>query len=495
MELSLVLTDDTGTYQTILGQFLAVNVADTLADRLAAQAAATTATQQAGIATAQAGTATTQAGTATEAAGTATTQAGVATGAAGTATTQAGIATGAAGTATTQAGNAGTSAANASAAATLAQNWASQASGTVDGVSYSAKYYAGQAAASAAAITLPLPITSGGTGSTTASAARTALGTVAKAGDTFTGPVTLSPTSGDGVLAIDSVAGNTGSLQFKTAGSLRWALQRNNTTESGSNAGSNLLLTRYTDAGASIDNPISIVRSTGVVALLQRPTFAGNTAIDTGNIAANAQGRLIGVQVFTSSGTYTPTAGTSSVIVEIQGGGGGGGGSLANSGTNVSAASSGAAGGYIKHRMTSGFNGATVTIGSGGSGGTGAAGGSGGNTSFGALTAGGGSPGVTGATGTNSVSGGSSGGSASGGNIVNVPGAPGNWSFSNGSVYLSATGANSLLGSGGMYGINTNAGNASGFGAGGGGTLQGFNLPAVKGGNGSGGIVIVYEIA
>jgi hypothetical protein len=46
-----------------------------------------------------------------------------------------------------------------------------------------------------------------------------------------------------------------------------------------------------------------------------------------------------------------------------------------------------------------------------------------------------------------------------------------------------------------MYGINTNAGNASGFGAGGGGTLQGFSGAAVKGGNGSGGIVIVYEIA
>ncbi len=97
------------------------------ADRIAAQAAATTATTQAGIATTQAGIANTKAGEASAsaaaalasetdaetAASTATTQAGIATTQAGIATTQAGIAT-------TQAGNALTSANNAAASAAAA---------------------------------------------------------------------------------------------------------------------------------------------------------------------------------------------------------------------------------------------------------------------------------------------------------------------------------------------------------------------------------------
>jgi len=97
------------------------------ADRIAAQAAASTATTQAGIATTQAGIATTKAGEASAsaaaalasetdaetAASTATTQAGIATTQAGIATTQAGIAT-------TQAGNALTSANNAAASAAAA---------------------------------------------------------------------------------------------------------------------------------------------------------------------------------------------------------------------------------------------------------------------------------------------------------------------------------------------------------------------------------------
>jgi hypothetical protein len=45
-----------------------------------------------------------------------------------------------------------------------------------------------------------------------------------------------------------------------------------------------------------------------------------------------ASGRLLNIQYFTSTATYTPTAGTNSVIVEVVGGGGGSGGQSGNGG-------------------------------------------------------------------------------------------------------------------------------------------------------------------
>jgi hypothetical protein len=82
-------------------------------------------------------------------------------------------------------------------------------------------------------------------------------------GSTTMGGLTVSPLSGDAVAVNDSVAGNTASWSFRTAGQNRWAIQRNNSSETGSNAGSNFIITRYSDAGASIDNPLSINRANG----------------------------------------------------------------------------------------------------------------------------------------------------------------------------------------------------------------------------------------
>src|SRR5262245_37194239 len=87
------------------------------------------------------------------------------------------------------------------------------------------------------------------------------------------------------------------------------------------------------------------------------------------------------IQVFTSSGTYTPTANTKLAIVEVVGGGAGGGGSdgSGNSGAG------GGAGGYARKKVANPTS-QTVTIGAGGAGGAANTGGSsGGTTSFGAI--------------------------------------------------------------------------------------------------------------
>lgn len=111
--------------------------------------------------------------------------------------------------------------------------------------------------------------------------------------------------------------------------------------------------------------------------------LANGTAATDAATFGQMIGRLIGTQSFTSSGTYTPTAGTSFVIVEAVGGGGAGGGAAATSAGNCSVGGGGSAGTYLRARINSGFSGAAVVVGAGGTGVAGAAGNSGGQTTFG----------------------------------------------------------------------------------------------------------------
>lgn len=126
-------------------------------------------------------------------------------------------------------------------------------------------------------------------------------------------------------------------------------------------------------------------------------TVAGTTPngnVDTGTssqyydaLLLAVPGRLIGPRVFTSSGTYTPTPGTKSIIVEAIGGGGASGNLTATGATENAISAAGSNGAYAKARYTSGFASVAVTIGAGGTvlGGGGGNGGDAGTTSFGSL--------------------------------------------------------------------------------------------------------------
>lgn len=223
-----------------------------------------------------------------------------------------------------------------------------------------------------------------------------------------------------------------------------------------------------------------------------------STATASAFFKSNAD-TLIGIQVFTSTAAYTPTAGTISIVVEAIGGGGGGGGCAAvSSSGNGSVSGGGGAGALAIGRITTGFSGVTVTVGAAGAGG--AAGNNngtaGGATTFGSvLTAGGGAGGTGGAEG-GPINAGGVGGSASG--SASIAGFAGERGLT-GHVYSSSivypgNGGNSLYGGGGQANQSSDAGHAAtGKGAGGSGAGNGGVTPARAGGTGTIGVCIIYE--
>ncbi|ATC05379.1 tail fiber protein [Escherichia coli] len=202
-------------------------------------------------------------------------------------------------------------------------------------------------------------------------------------------------------------------------------------------------------------------------------------------------GRLVNTQVFTSSGTYTPTPGTKRIRVTITGGGGGGGGCKAASNNETFFGAGGGAGGTIISIMTPTQNSYPVTIGAGGAGGVSATNGtSGGNSVFASLIAPGGSGGgKSGVTNTN----GGNGGVPSTGDIRITGGHGGDGQ--SGNIGVSGEGGTSYWGGGGRAGAGGGViGKA--YGSGGGGAYDaGYSGTSMTGGKGASGICIIEEFA
>lgn len=211
-------------------------------------------------------------------------------------------------------------------------------------------------------------------------------------------------------------------------------------------------------------------------------------------------GRLLNVQVFTANGTYTPTAGMASAIMEVQGGGGAGGGAGGATGGNVSLGAPGASGGYARGRFLAAAIGASqaVTVGAGGVAVSGGAGGNGGTSSVGSLISAPGGPGggtltdqappTQNGNGTNSSA-------PAGANIVGSVGAGQVATTAvSAATVASAPGGMSVFGPGG-YGVGVNAPgiSASNPGAGGGAASVNASGGTIAGGNGFRGIVIIWE--
>ncbi|EME1467873.1 phage tail protein [Serratia marcescens] len=219
-------------------------------------------------------------------------------------------------------------------------------------------------------------------------------------------------------------------------------------------------------------------------------------------------GRLLNVKTFTTSGTYTPTPGTKSIIVEGVGGGGGAGGAPFTSSGYYTGTGGGGAGGYFKTRITNIPATVLVTVGKGGSGGAGGEignnsnGGDGELTSFGSYAQASGGKGSTTTntpenTGLSYRFGSGFGGFATNGNIINSDGSAGTASLilTVGSG-LSGAGGASFFSAGGAPTPFNSPGSDGKAGAGGGGVVSMSNSSVVcKGGSGGDGLIIVYEYA
>ncbi|ELG6163961.1 TPA: carbohydrate kinase [Escherichia coli] len=258
------------------------------------------------------------------------------------------------------------------------------------------------------------------------------------------------------------------------------------------------LLTALRALLLSRKNPFGDIKSDGTVETALENLGLGD--------ASGYVGRLLNIQVFYSSGIYNPTPGTKKVIVEMVGGGGGGAGAAAADSNSIAIGGPGGAGSYAKAQFTSGFSGVNVIVGSGGMGGTTSNpyASSGGTSSFGNLVsaAGGDSGKPAGPSGSfpfSTVAATVSTSPSGSGVIVGTPGegAASSIALSTG-VSISSPGGSSRFGAGGFitaYGANGIDG--AGYGAGGGPVATSTGKPntALAGGNGSMGIVIVWEYA
>jgi len=257
---------------------------------------------------------------------------------------------------------------------------------------------------------------------------------------------------------------------------------------------------------AALTNGQVLIGSTGAAPVPATLTPAANSGIAitnaAGSITIGTNGVLNNIVTITGATTsYTPTAGTKAIQVELIGGGGGGGGTSAPA-TNCSAGGGGGAGGYVRFMLANPVGPYTVAVGSGGAGGAGAAGSAGGSTSFNTgittYTAGGGSGGSKGSA--NNAAIGGAGGSNAGGATISITGNPGGISVESGSIWgVSGIGGGSILGGGGMPlsltaaggPITGNAGAANSGSGGSGGIVTGGG--AATGGAGAGGVIIITE--
>jgi hypothetical protein len=96
--------------------------------------------------------------------------------------------------------------------------------------------------------------------------------------NTFTVDQLISTGASQALFSLNANAAVSKTIQFLTALANRWIVSSENTAESGSNAGSNFIINRYSDAGSYLGTPLNINRATGL------STVEGLTVTSSGGL-------------------------------------------------------------------------------------------------------------------------------------------------------------------------------------------------------------------
>lgn len=286
---------------------------------------------------------------------------------------------------------------------------------------------------------------------------------------------------------------------FSVAGDQTLTLQVNRRVKTTNTGGTTYSTIRTSTFAAGITTVV-VANSSGTLDSGLSAVSYGIVSYTNGSLPIQA-GQLLNVRIL-SNGVYTPTTGTTAVVVEVQGGGGAGGGAAVTGGAQVAAGGGGGAGGFSKTYLTTGFSGVTVTLGAAGTAAAGAVGGTGGTSSFGAIiTATGGTGGAAGTAAASATvqpgAAGGAGGVGAGGNLVNAAGEAGDHAFYC-TAPASGKGGASYIGAGAPCVVNASSAGTTAVSAGSGGS-GGVLLPSVAvanlGGAGAVGAVTVWEYA
>lgn len=301
------------------------------------------------------------------------------------------------------------------------------------------------------------------------------------------GALIASPTF-TGTPAAPTATPGTNTTQLATTAFVTAAVAGGVLSFNGRNGAVTLTTADITGAGGA---PVASPALTGTPTTPTATAGTNNTQIASTAFVAAAVGAVAGIlaiRVITASGTYTPTAGMKTCLIEAVGGGGGGANASASPSYYV-ISGGGGGGAYARKFATAAQIGAsqTVTIGAGG--GVSA---TGGDTSVGSLLLAKGGSGATGNSPGSSLNG-------SSGDFVRL-GSSGQFGLVLNETYGSIAaggGGSSALGEGAAQSAWTTTygagGNALGYGGGGGGGTIGQTNGAAGGGSGMGGVVIITE--